>query len=141
LELNEGLFDAADWLAMLLVEQRQYDEAESVMKKMKERLNDPSPAMGRLAWIRRERGDKQRAREEMASVLRETPWYRWGWSVLMEWLGEDQASSRATNKYTISPPTVDVAWCSGASPGGAGLRMEQPAAGFSGGSVPSLAAL
>jgi len=104
LELNEGLFDAADWLAMLLVEQRQYDEAESVMKKMKERLNDPSPAMGRLAWIRRERGDKQRAREEMASVLRETPWYRWGWSVLMEWLGEDQAWNEAKRVLRVIPP-------------------------------------
>jgi len=104
LELNEGLFEAADWLAMLLVEQRQYDEAEAVMSAMRERLNDPSPAMGRLAWIRRERGDKQGAREEMASVLRETPWYRWGWSVLMEWLSLDQAWTEAKDVLRVVPP-------------------------------------
>lgn len=104
LELNEGLFDAADWLAILLAEQRQYDEAEAVMRKMLERMNDPSPAQGRLAWIRREKGDKQAAREEMARVLREKPWYRWGWSVLIDWLGEDQVWNETKEILGEIPP-------------------------------------
>jgi len=104
LELNEGLFDAADWLAMLLAEQRQYDEAEAVMRKILERMNDPSPAQGRLAWIRREKGDKQAARAEMARVLREKPWYRWGWSVLINWLGEDQAWKETKEILGAIPP-------------------------------------
>jgi predicted Zn-dependent protease len=97
LELNEGLFVAADWLAMLLVEQRRYDDAEEVMRKIRDRLSDPSPAMGRLAWIRRAKGDKQGARVEMAALLREMPWYGWGWSVLIEWLTEDKAWEEARN--------------------------------------------
>jgi len=95
LELNEGIFASADWLTMLLVEQRRYDEAEEVMRRIRERLSDPSPAMGRLAWIRRAKGDKQEARKEMAAVLREMPWYGWGWGVLIEWLTEDQAWEEA----------------------------------------------
>jgi cellulose synthase operon protein C len=95
LELNEGLFVAADWLSMILVEQRRYDEAEEVMRRIRERLSDPSPAMGRLAWIRRAKGDKQGARGEMADLLREMPWYGWGWGVLIAWLTEDQAWGEA----------------------------------------------
>jgi predicted Zn-dependent protease len=95
LALNQGLFVAADWLAMLLVEQRCYDEAEELMVRIRERLRDPSPALGRLAWIHREKGDKPAARKEMASVLQEIPWFSWGWGTLMEWLVEDKAWDEA----------------------------------------------
>lgn len=95
LALNQGLFVAADWLSMLLVEQRRYDEAAEVMLRIRERLSDPTPALGRLAWIHRKKGDKPQAREEMASVLSAIPWYSWGWNVLMEWLLEDQAWGEA----------------------------------------------
>jgi tetratricopeptide (TPR) repeat protein len=104
LELNEGLFEAADWLAMILVEQRRYDEAEEVMGRIRQRLGDPSPAMGRLAWIHRAKGDKQGAREEMAGVLREMPWYGWGWSALIEWLTEDKAWGEARSVLGTIPP-------------------------------------
>jgi cellulose synthase operon protein C len=106
LELNEGLFVAADWLAMLLVEQRRYDEAELVMRRIRERLSDPSPAMGRLAWIRRAKGEKQEARGEMAALLREMPWYGWGWGVLMAWLTEDEAWKEARNVLATVRPEV-----------------------------------
>jgi predicted Zn-dependent protease len=106
LELNEGLFVAADWLAMLLVEQRRYDEAEEVMRRIRERLSDPSPALGRLAWIRRAKGDKQEARGEMAALLREMPWYGWGWAVLMGWLTEDEAWKDARNVLATVRPEV-----------------------------------
>ena len=95
LELNEGLFVAADWLSMILVEHRRYDEAGEVIRRISERLSDPSPAMGRLAWIRRAKGDKQGARGEMVELLREMPWYGWGWSVLIEWLTEDKVWDEA----------------------------------------------
>jgi len=91
LSLNHGLFVSADSLAMLLVEQRRYAEAEELMLPIRDRLSDPSPAIGRLAWIHREKGDKSAAREEMTSVLRVAPWYVWGWSVLIDWLDEDKA--------------------------------------------------
>jgi len=91
LELNRALFVAADSLAMFLAEQHRYAEAEEVMRKIQKALSDPSPALGRLAWITREKGDKSAAREEMAGVLRATPWYQWGWKVMMDWLVEDKA--------------------------------------------------
>jgi len=106
LALNQGLFVAADWLAMLLVEQRCYDEAEEVMVRIRDRLSDPSPAMGRLAWIHREKGDKPAARKEMASVLQAIPWYSWGWGALMEWLVEDTAWDEARNVLGSVPPEL-----------------------------------
>jgi len=106
LELNEGLFVAADWLAMLHVEQRRYDEAERVMRRIRERLSDPSPAMGRLAWIRRAKGDKDGGRGEMAALLREMPWYGWGWSVLIEWLTEDKAWEQTRSLLGTVRPEV-----------------------------------
>src|SRR5208282_2718005 len=93
--LNSLLFDAADQLAILLVEQHRHEEAEDVMHRILPRLCDPSPARGRLAWIRRQQGKKPEAREDMASALRTAPWYLWGWSVLMDWLIEDQAWDQA----------------------------------------------
>jgi tetratricopeptide (TPR) repeat protein len=106
LSLNQGLFLAADPLAMLLVEQRQYIEAEDLMLQIRDRLSDPSPAMGRLAWIHREKGDKSAAREEMISLLRATPWYSWGWSVLVDWLSEDKAWNETRSALGSVPPEL-----------------------------------
>jgi predicted Zn-dependent protease len=106
LALNQGLFETADWLAMLLAEQRRYDEAEQVMLRIKERLGDPSPVLGRLAWLRRQKGDKTEARKEMTSVLHAAPWYGWGWSVLLDWLLEDEAWNEARSLLGTSPPEL-----------------------------------
>lgn len=103
LALNEGLFAAADSLAMLLVDQRRYGEAEQVMQRIRERLSDPSPAMGRLAWIHRAKGDKSGARAEMTALLLEMPWYGWGWNVLIEWLTEDTSWEDARNVLRLIP--------------------------------------
>jgi predicted Zn-dependent protease len=89
LALNQGLFDAADLLAMVLAEQKQYEEAAEVMKQILPRMGDASPARGRLAWIHRQQGKRAEARAEMAAAVRDTPGYAWGWLVLMEWLVED----------------------------------------------------
>src|SRR5262249_35607340 len=62
--------------------------------------------LGRLAWIHRAKGEKDAARTELASVLRETPWYGWGWNRLMEWITEDQAWGGA--KRVLGPIPVEV---------------------------------
>jgi tetratricopeptide (TPR) repeat protein len=95
LSLNGALFAAADSLATLLAEQRRCDEAEELMRLILPRLADPSPAQGRLAWIRRQEGHKEEALEEIVSVLRAAPLYRWGWRVALDWLVEDQAWEKA----------------------------------------------
>ena len=104
LELNTGLFMAADRLAMVLVEQRQYGQAAEVLQKIEKRMSDPSPARGRLAWIRRAQGERESARKELTELVREMPWYNWGWNVLMEWWGEDQAWAEAKDVLSVTPP-------------------------------------
>ena len=106
LGLNQGLFDAADRLAMLLIEQRQWSEAENVMLRIQKRMTDPSPAQGRLAWIHRQQGKKPEALDEMNAVVQAVPWYRWGWNVLMQWLVEDQAWKKAKSLLGTVPPEL-----------------------------------
>ena len=91
LALNSVFFDAADQLSILLVEQRRYEDSEQVMQNIRARLSDSSPPQGRLAWIHRQQGKGQDAREEMAAAVRAYPWYLWGWSLLVDWLVEDRA--------------------------------------------------
>lgn len=93
--LNPGLYETADYLAMFLAEQRRYSEAEQILKEVQTRMTDPSPALGRLAWIRRRKGETRSAVEDMASLIHEAPWYDWGWSTLLEWLSEDQSWDHA----------------------------------------------
>lgn len=95
LALNSVFFEAADQLSILLVEQRRYEDAEQVMQNIRPRLADSSPPQGRLAWIHRQQGKAQESREEMAFAVRAYPWYLWGWSLLVDWLVEDQAWEQA----------------------------------------------
>jgi tetratricopeptide (TPR) repeat protein len=95
ISLNAAFFDAADQLSILLVEQRRYENAEQVMQNILPRLGDSSPAFGRLAWTHRQQGKKREARDEMASTVRAYPWYLWGWSLLVDWLVDDQAWEQA----------------------------------------------
>lgn len=104
LELNAGLFTAADRLAMVLVDQRQFREAEEVLEKIEKRLSDPSPARGRLAWVHRASGQKENARKEMTDLVREMPWYDWGWNALMEWWKEDKAWGEGRSVLSMTPP-------------------------------------
>jgi tetratricopeptide (TPR) repeat protein len=91
LSLNSRLLDAADLLAVTLVEQRRYDEAETILLSLLPRYPDPSPVRGRLAWIERQKGPKGDALKEMGAIVVDAPWYRWGWGVLMEWIVQDKA--------------------------------------------------
>jgi len=104
LALDQGLFAPADRLAIFLVEQRRYAEAEQVMLCVRERLSDPTPANGRLAWIHHQQGKKEEARNELASLLRAVPSYLWGWMVLHDALVADQAWDDARTIF-ISTPT------------------------------------
>jgi predicted Zn-dependent protease len=90
LALNRGMYEAADYLAMLLVEQRRYAEAEQILNNVAECLPDPAPAQGRLAWIRRRRGERKEALEDVTNLITRAPWYAWGWGVLLDWLSEDK---------------------------------------------------
>ncbi|HEX8880455.1 MAG TPA: tetratricopeptide repeat protein, partial [Candidatus Acidoferrum sp.] len=103
LVLNLGLFAAADRLAILLVEQRRYGEAEQVILGVRERLSDPTPANGRLAWIHYQQGEKKEARDEMASLLRVVPSYLWGWMVLHDVLLADEAWDDARRIFSSTP--------------------------------------
>jgi predicted Zn-dependent protease len=104
LALNQGLFETADQLAILLCEQRRYAEAEEIMLQIQKRLGDPFPAQGRLAWIHREQGLRREALDEMSTLVEAAPWYLWGWRVLMGWLVEDEAWEKAQNLLgAISP--------------------------------------
>jgi len=95
LSLNLSLSEAADYLTMLLVEQRRYQEAEQVMRDVEKRIPDPSPVLGRMAWLRRRRGEKKEAVYEMIALVHQSPWYGWGWGVLLDWLMEDEAWDEA----------------------------------------------
>jgi tetratricopeptide (TPR) repeat protein len=106
LELNPSLFDAADRLAMLLVNQRRFEEAEVICQNSAKRMSDPSSARGRLAWIHRQQGHKEAALEEMLKTLEAAPWYQWGWHTLMEWLTEDCAWARAIELLRTIPPEI-----------------------------------
>jgi predicted Zn-dependent protease len=106
LALNPGLFETADYLAMLLVEQRRYSEAADLMHKIASRLDDPSPALGRLAWIHREEGKKEQALAEMMALMSNDPSYRWGWNVFIAWLEEDKDWGTVRQFLAQVPPEV-----------------------------------
>jgi len=106
LAFNEQFFEAADYLCMLLADQRRYAEAEAVLLQMKERLDDASPVRGRRAWIRRSQGHKHEALEEMIAVVRSAPWYTWGWTVLLDWIVEDKSWPDAKNLLLQAPPEL-----------------------------------
>jgi tetratricopeptide (TPR) repeat protein len=108
LALNRGLFDAADHLAILLVEQRRFGEAEETIRQVRSRLGDYFPAQGRLAWIHREQGLRREALDELAALVEAAPWYLWGWRVLMGWLVEDQAWEKARNLLGAIPPELQT---------------------------------
>jgi cellulose synthase operon protein C len=106
LSLNATLFESADNLALLLMEQRRFDAAAEVIQSILPRMNDPSPARGRLASIRRQNGHKSEALEELASLATGAPWYHWGWGLLMVWLVEDSAWEKARQLLAVIPPEL-----------------------------------
>lgn len=111
LELNAGLFDAADELAMLLARERRLEEASAVLEQVRPFLPDPSPVNGRLAWLQRLSGKREPARRTMSAAVAAAPWYGWGWDKLIAWLQEDQAWDEARKALCPSPPAMSAqAW-------------------------------
>jgi predicted Zn-dependent protease len=106
LELNRGLFSAADYLAMVMVEQRRYTEAEEVVLRTESRCGDNSPARARVAWIHRKSGQKRDGLAEMCALVRHAPWCEWGWQVLMDWLVEDKSWDKAREILGAVPPEI-----------------------------------
>ena len=106
LRFNASLYESADLLSLLLTEQRRYEDAAQVIRNVEPRLGDPSPALGRLAWIKRAQGHKQESISELADVVRTTPWYSWGWTVLIEWLEEDKDWARTQELLQEIPPPM-----------------------------------
>jgi len=108
LSLNAGLFEAADYLAMLLAEQRRYSEAEEILLKIENRLGDPAPARGRIAWVHRQRAQKREALDELVALVKRSPWYDWGWHVLFDWILEDQAWDDARSLLAQVTPELST---------------------------------
>ncbi|MBP7867098.1 MAG: tetratricopeptide repeat protein [Acidobacteria bacterium] len=108
LELNAGLFDAADELAMLLAQERRLEEAVAVLEQVRRYLPDPSPVDGRLAWLQRLAGKREPARKAMSAAVAAAPWYGWGWEKLITWLQEDKAWDDARKALCPSPPAMSA---------------------------------
>lgn len=92
---NPELYDAASALSVVLARQRRFDEARELVLAQVPFLGEPSPAHARLAWLTREAGGGAEARREMRAVLRAAPQNRWGWSMWMDWVEEDEAWDEA----------------------------------------------
>jgi tetratricopeptide (TPR) repeat protein len=106
LQFNRALFESADWLAVIMAEQRNYAEAFNVLSNVEQRLVDPSPAQGRRAWIRRQAGGKREAITDLAAILEKYPGYSWGWNVLLDWLEEDKEWDLAKKQLGVMPPQM-----------------------------------
>ena len=118
LELNASLFASADLLVCLLAHRRCFEEADRVLRSIEVRLADPSPARGRLAWLKRMQASMpegvvssnykpmEDAIEEMAAVLKQAPWYEFGWAQLMEWLTDDKDWERARSLLGTVPAVL-----------------------------------
>jgi protein O-GlcNAc transferase len=109
---NQSLFESADWMAIFLAEQHRYKEATDLMLKMEPGMADPSSALGRIAWIKRRSGEQGEATIELAEVVRNAPWYSWGWDLLLTWLDEDKNWDLSTTLLDVVPARMltDVAF-------------------------------
>jgi tetratricopeptide (TPR) repeat protein len=106
LRQNATLFESVDWLAILLLEQQREEEAKQLLLEVERHMADPAAARGRLAWIRRQGEEKKQALEDMEAVVRDAPWYSWGWYRLLEWLQEDQRWEQARASLATIPPAM-----------------------------------
>jgi tetratricopeptide (TPR) repeat protein len=106
LKWNHGLHEAADWLAIVLVEQLNFKHATDLLAEMEAKLPDPSPVFGRLAWIKRQSGEKSAAVTDLAAVVRKAPWYGWGWNLLLAWLEEDKNWMLCAELLKTVPPQM-----------------------------------
>jgi tetratricopeptide (TPR) repeat protein len=95
LRYDAGLFASSDLLAHCLADREHYEDAVRVLEAIEPRMPDPSPARGRQAWVGRRRTQGAEGLDVMAAIVAAAPWYEWGWSMLADWLEEDQDWQRA----------------------------------------------
>lgn len=114
LEFNPAYFDPAESLAILLSEQRLFDDAREIIRRQIPLLAEPYMGHGRLACITRDEGQKRPAIDEMAEVIQKWPTYKWGWKILLNWLGEDEEWELAKNFLKDVHPVMsdDPSFCS-----------------------------
>jgi tetratricopeptide (TPR) repeat protein len=112
LQLNCGLFESADWLAVLLAEQGRHEDSTKIVESIEPHMSDPAPALGRLAWVKRKSGQKEQAYIELKTLLGKEPWYTWGWNQLLTWLEDDKDGYRAKDLLFSVPAQMmsDVAF-------------------------------
>lgn len=84
-ELNPRNVEAYDLKAETLAMLGRYDEALETLRPKAFGEFPPLSLLGRAAWVWAERGDYELAIERMREVLREEPYYFWGWSRLADW--------------------------------------------------------
>jgi len=106
LQLNPGLYETADVLAILLSEQRRYEDAHRVLSDVEQHITDPSSALGRRAWVKRQAGETKEALDELADLVQRFPGYAWGWNLLLEWLQEDNAWELCKKLIDPLPPSM-----------------------------------
>jgi tetratricopeptide (TPR) repeat protein len=100
---NHSLFETADRMAIFLADQHRYQEAIDLIMEIEPRMTDPSPALGRVAWIKRHSGKPQEAVSDLAEVMRNAPWYSWGWDQLLAWLDEDENWDLSDKLLSVVP--------------------------------------
>ena len=88
LQRNRGLFESADLLTVILTEQRRYDDAFSVLSDVERRVVDPSPVLGRRAWIMYQAGKN----------AKELPNWQMSWGDFAAIRGAGKSSSTGLKK-------------------------------------------
>jgi tetratricopeptide (TPR) repeat protein len=106
LRFNCGLFEAADLLSIFLAEQRRFDDAAQVMRDIEKRMTDPAQVLGRLAWIKRVQGQRRDAVIDLSRTVVASPWYGWGWNLLIDWLEEDEDWEQTRRLLQEIPPQM-----------------------------------
>ena len=86
IELNPRLAEAIDLRAELLASVRRFDEAEHGCQTDVWDGPPPLSLRGRSAWLQAQRGDFDRAIEQMRVLVADDADYYWGWKNLAEWL-------------------------------------------------------
>ncbi len=74
-----------DTKAVLLVEHERWDEALAACRPTFWGTSSPTTLLGRAAWVRYLRGEREEAISDMLAVIRRTPSYGWGIQQVLDW--------------------------------------------------------
>jgi len=96
--LSPRVFDFHDMRAVLLSDAGRFDEAVEACAPAVYGDALPRELEGRAAWIYARRGDLVSAIERMREVVKRSPDYYWGWSMMADWLAHQQAVSGSRSR-------------------------------------------